>query len=169
MRSRLLENRHGRLTTDQWKDMVTEPLVMLLLLLTPAVILLGPRLAFAFRTLGILVGIVIFVVIVPMGFRAWRYARAPVQFARLYASDNPLASRFLFWRPQILYTESGKPVKFKKRLAPMTGLHANHAYLVYYLRESDHNVLLSLAPAQHPDAEKWQPSEKYYARYARRT
>jgi len=169
MRTRLLENRHGRLTADQWKDIVTEPLVMLLLLLTPAIILLGPRLAFTFRALGVIAAILILVVIVPMGFRAWRYARAPVQFARLYASDNPLARRFLFWQPDILYTESGEPLKFKKRLAPRTGLRANHAYLVYYLQERDHNVLLSLAPAQHPDSEKWQPSETYYARYARRT
>lgn len=168
MRSRLLENRNGRLTADQWKDMVTEPLVALLLLLTPGIILLGPRLALTLRALGIVVVVIVVVVIVPMIVRAWRYARAPVEFERLYAGDNPAVSRFLFWRPLVLYTEAGEPLKFKKRLSPMMALRANHAYLVYYLREHDHNVLLSLAPAAHPDVEKWQPSQQFYARYARR-
>ena len=168
MRQRLLTNRHGKLTTSQWKDMVTEPLGVLLLLLAPAIIILGPRLLhFATRFLVVGLVVLVLVVVIPMLFRARRYARAPVYFERLYGGDRP-AARLLFWRPQVLYTGKGKAIAFKKRLAPSTRLRANHAYIVYYLREADHHVLLSLAPADHPDAEKWQPSASFHARQAKR-
>jgi hypothetical protein len=169
MRSRLLTNRHGKLTGDQWKDMVTEPLVVLLLLLAPAIIILGPRIGalIARGWLALLVGGLL-VLVIPILFRARRYARAPIYFERLYAGDNP-ASNWLFWRPQVLSTESGEERRFKRRLAPALRLRPNHAYLVYYLRDAGQYVLLSMAPADHPESERWQPSTAFYERFGRRT
>lgn len=148
--------------------MVTEPLVILMLLMAPLVLVLGPRLlAFTARGLIVLVVTVALMVLIPMIFRARRYARAPVQFAQLYASDNPI-SGFLFWRPLVFYTEGGEEIRFKKRLAPLIRLRPNRAYIVYYLEEPEHKVLLSFAPVEHPDAAHWQPSTNFYARQARR-
>lgn len=169
MRSRLLTNRHGKLTTDQWKDIVTEPLITLLLLLTPAIVILGPSLfLLTLRIFFVLLVVVAIIVMIPMVFRARRYARAPIYFERLYAGDHP-TRRLFFWRPQVLYTEEGEALRFTKRLAPFLPLRPNHAYVTYYLREADQHVLLSLAPADHPEAEKWQPSTTFYDRQARRT
>ncbi len=148
--------------------MVTEPLVTLLLLLAPAIMILGPRImAVTVRGLWIVAVVFILVVIVPLVFRAQCYARAPVHFDTLYAGDNPIP-RIFFWRPVILYTASGQPVRFAKRLAPRLPLNANRAYLTYYLKDAQQHVLLSLAPADHPDAAHWQPSESFQSRFDRR-
>lgn len=169
MRSRLKQNRNGRLTTDQWKDMVTEPLMTLLFLMLPVVIFMGPRLmALSWRGLIIVLAIALIALFAPLIFRARRYARATVQFERLYAGDNPTPI-LLFWRPLELYTADGKPIRFKKRLAPYTLLHPNRSYLVYYLREPDHNVLLSLAPADHPEVDRWLPTTVFNTRQTQRT
>jgi hypothetical protein len=169
MRDRLSNNRHGRLTVDQWKDMVTEPIIILLMLTIAAVLVFGPRLlVLTARGMVFLVLAVLLMLVVPLAFRAWRYARAPVHFERLYASDNP-ASAVLFWRPQVLYTENGTEIRFRRRLAPITQLRPNRAYCVYYLRDAGQYVLLSMAPADHPDAERWQPSQTFHERFARRT
>jgi hypothetical protein len=169
MRARLAVNRHGQLTADQWKDMVTEPLVTLLLLLAPTIMILGPRvLAVTVRGLWVVAVVFVLMVVVPMIFRAQRYARAPVRCSTLYAGANP-ASRLFFWRPLVLYSADGEAVRFTKRLAPHLGLYPNRAYLVYYLQDSKHQVLLSLAPADHPDARHWQPSDLFQERLRRRT
>ena len=168
MRSRLAQNREGRLTSDQWKDMVTEPLTVLLLLMVPVVIFIGPRvLAFGARGLIFVLLTALLVMVIPLIFRARRYARAAVQFERLYAGDNPTPIT-RFWQPLELYSADGQPIRFKKRLAPYTLLHPNRSYLVYYLREHDHNVLLSLAPAEHPEVDKWLPTTTFYNRQAQR-
>lgn len=168
MRSRLLTNRHGKLTPDQWKDMVTEPLVILLLLLAPAIIVLGPRLGgFIARGWAVMLVAGLLVLVVPLLFRARRYARAPLYFEQLYAGDNP-ALPLLFWRPQLLYTPNGEERRFRKRLAPSLRLRPNRAYIVYYLRDAGQLVLLSIAPADHPDAVRWQPSTAFHERFARR-
>ncbi|MBZ0304212.1 MAG: hypothetical protein K8J31_31040 [Anaerolineae bacterium] len=169
MRARLISNRNGKLTVDQWKDMVTEPLTILLLLLAPLVIVMGPRLA-AFSIRGWIIVLLVGTTLlsVPLIFRAWRYARAAIHFEKLYAGDHP-SPAVLFWRPCVLYTDKGTEVRFTKRLAPVVALRPNHAYIVYYLRDSGQHVLLSLAPAEHPDAERWQPSPAFHERFARRT
>lgn len=168
MRSRLLTNRHGKLTGDQWKDMVTEPLVVLLLLMIPVILLAGPRIS-ALVTRGwlVLLGALVMLVVIPVLLRARRYALAPVYFEQLYAGERP-GSIFFFWRPQVLYTADGREMRFRRRLAPMLYLRPNRAYLVYYLRDAGQNVLLSIAPADHPDAERWQPSAAFHERFARR-
>ncbi len=169
MRARLTMNRDGRLTSEQWKDLVTEPLVILLLVLAPIILILGPRLvALALRGWLLVVGVVLVVVVVPIIVRAWRYARVPVYFATLYAGDHPTYMG-VFRRRLELYTADGEAVRFNKQLAPSIPLRRNRAYLVYYLRENDRPILLSFAPADHPDAERWKPSTSFHTRFAERT
>lgn len=166
MRSRLLMNRHGKLTSDQWKDMVTDPIVKLLLLLVPIILFFGPFAArLTFRAWWIILIALILVLGLPLILRARRYARAPLQFAQLYSGSSPL-SPWMFWRPYTFFTAAGEPLRFGKRLAPFTLLKPDHLYLVYYLEDPGDRVLLSLAPAD--EAAEWQPSEHFYARQARR-
>ncbi|MBZ0283957.1 MAG: hypothetical protein K8L97_24675 [Anaerolineae bacterium] len=169
MQKRLLINRDGKLTPGQWRDMITEPLVTLLLLMTPGIMVLGPRLGamffggFTLIALLALVGLAVTVI-----FRAQRYARLPVHFEVFYAG-NEFRPFWLFWRPQILYTRADKPMRFAKSLAPYLPLEPGQPYLVYYLKDTAANVLLSIAPADHPEAAKWQPSASFEGRYKRRS
>ncbi|MBZ0295798.1 MAG: hypothetical protein K8L99_24785 [Anaerolineae bacterium] len=169
MQARLRVNRDGKMTTDQWKDMVTEPLVILMLLMVPIVIFFGPRLiALSARGLIYVFFVVILVIGVPMLLRARRYARSPVRFDRLFSGSVPQPS-WMSWRPTILYTSTGEPVKFKRRLAPYMALEPNSPYLVYYLNEPKENVLLSMAPAEHEKIEQWQPTKSFELRQAQRS
>ncbi len=160
MRERLLTNRDGKLTGEQWKDMVSEPLVVILLLASPALMVLGPRLLLGFRGILFIAAVVLLVVMVPTLWRAFRYSRAPVRFAELYTRDQAINHLFT-WQTLVLYTKDGKRIRFKKRLAPWLPLRANQTYIVYYLRNPKANVLLSLAPAKHRDVAKWRPSEVF--------
>ncbi len=168
MRSRLLTNRHGKLTAAQWKELVLEPLTGLLLLTLPALMVLGPRLL-AFAGVGLWVGLgVLAALAVMLGLRARRYARLPLDSAVLHtgAATRP---RWALWRADALYTDGGEAIRFRRWLAPRLPLRPNSAYRVYYLREKTRAVLLSLAPADHPDAESWQPGPAFYDRRARRS
>jgi hypothetical protein len=167
MQTRLSSNRNGKLTTGQWKDMVTEPLVTLLVLAVPLMVILGPRLfVLTARGVGFAFLIVALFVFVPMLFRARRYARAPVLFDILYAVGE--RSSWMFWRPLIFRTEEGVEMRFTKRLAPGMRLKRGHPYFVYYLRDPGNLVLLSLVPADHPDADQWQPSPSFEVRRGHR-
>jgi hypothetical protein len=168
MRARLAANRDGRLTTSQWKDIVSEPLVTLLLLMVPGIILLRAKLLFMVVGGGWLIGLA--GIIVLMGvllFRAGRYARAPLHTGAFRAGDQ-FRPFWMFWKAEIFYDEAGQPVRFYKRLAPHSRSRSGERYLIYYLKESGGNVLLSIAPADHPDASKWQPTPAFEARFARR-
>lgn len=168
MRARLLVNRHGRLTTDQWKDMVTEPLATLGVLLIPGVFVLGPRLgAFIWGGFALVTLAAVLALVISLALRARRYARAAVHFAILHggAATPPF---WAVWRPIVLYTEDGEAVRFGKRLTPYTRLQQNVPYLVYFLQDGTTNVLLSLAPAHHPDADLWQPSAAFHSQFGRR-
>ena len=94
MRGRLLSNREGKLTGEQWKDMVSEPLVIVLLLAAPAIMVLGPRLLLGFRGFLFIAAVVLLVVMVPTLWRAFRYWRAPVHFAELYTRDQSITHLF---------------------------------------------------------------------------
>jgi len=169
MRVRLLANRNGKLTTQQYKDVITAPLATLLLLLTTLIIILGARFAILLtRGLWILLLVGIVVLLVPLAMRARRYARAPVHFAVLNAGDHP-RSFWQFWKSQEMQTQAGNAVQFRTRLAPYLPLKVNCDYLVYYLEEPDGGILLSLAPADHPDAENWRPTSVFDTRYKDRT
>ena len=164
MKKRLRANRRGKLTTGQWLDMVTEPLAPLLLLMVPALMIVGPRIAYFLRWLPWLAGLFVVLFVIPMIFRARRYARRPLCFARLWAQEDA-PPWWMFWRPQVLYTQSGEPLRFDKRLAPRMSLHYGKPYIAYYLEDPDHMVLLSIAPADHPEAEKWHPAEAFKERH----
>lgn len=169
MRARLLVNRHGKLTADQWKDMVMEPLTLLALVLVPGILIIGPRLrVLMWGGFTLVILLALGAVALSLILRARRYARAPVHFAVLRAGQY-IQPFWAFWKPLELYSESGQMLAFGRRLAPHTRLRRDQDYLVYYLEEAHTNVLLSLAPADHPDAELWQPSSVFANRFARRS
>lgn len=169
MRVRLLANRNGRLTAQQYKDIITAPLATLLVLMTPFIIILGARLALlTVRGLWVVLLVGLVGILVPLVLRAYRYARAPVQFAVLNAGREP-RSFWQFWKPQVMYTQGGQKVSFRSRLAPYLPLRPNHDYLVYYLEEPGGGILLSIAPADHPDVERWRPTSVFETRFKQRT
>lgn len=169
MRERLMSNRDGRIATDQWLDLVIDPLVTLLLLVVPAAIILGPRFtAFVVSLqLPIILLLALVAVGVPLFLRARRYARAPLHFDILTAEENPRGP-LLFWRPQQFETQDGEIVRFYKRLSPFMYFRPGYPYMVYFLEEPGGNILLSVAPTDHPDAEKWYPTKFFERRQARR-
>lgn len=165
MRDRLLANRDGKLTADQWLSVVTKPLLQMLLLFGLGVVVFGPRmllLTARWWWIGLILIGVLFVL--PLVLRAQRYARLPIHFTRLFA-DVPFRP---WWRPTIFYTEADEPVEFKRRLAPSMPLRIDGEYLVYYLEDGSQRVLLSLAPADHEDAEQFLPTDRFKLRFNRR-
>jgi hypothetical protein len=168
MRQRLETNRNGEIATDQWLDLVTEPLVALLLAVPAALVVLGPRFSMFAVTLRMPVLLLLgaLAIIVPLVLRARRYARARIRFAVLNADQN-VAAPLMFWRPQRFETQDGKPVRFNKRLAPHMFYRPGYPYLVYYIEDKGSNVLLSVAPADHADAEKWRPTRFFEMRQRR--
>lgn len=167
MRHRLEVNRSGKLTSGQWLDIVLQPLAPMLLILLPGGLILLPRLLFVMVRGGWLLLIVLLAFLVwAFVARARRYARAPLQYAELRAEGE--APLWGFWRPVAMKDPSGTPFRFTKRLAPRPLMKRGHNYLVYYLREGDEYVLLSLAPADHEDVARWLPDRSFYARQERR-
>jgi hypothetical protein len=167
MRERLQTNRSGKLTTTQWLDIVMQPLATLLVFFIPVSVILLPRLALLVTRGWWLLLVLFILAAVIVAFRAFRYARAPVYFARFHA-HNETPPFWMFWKPLILHDDDGTPVRFGKRLSPRPLIDRDRAYIGYYLRDHNEHVLLSIAPADHPDAEKWQPDRFFEARAARR-
>lgn len=167
-REQLLANRHGKLTTSQWWEMISEPLLFLLVLLIPGILLFGyvlvDLLADGLWTFGIML---IGALGVMLGVRARRYARMPVEFAILYGGNDFRAS-WMFWKARVLYDDTNRAVRFAKTLTPLPALLPGKPYLVYYLNDAGRPVLLSIAPADHPDAANWQPSAVFQERLNRR-
>ena len=161
MRQRLLKNRDGRLHKGQWSSVITEPIVVLLLLATPAIIIVGPRFKYLFAlNIWLLLLLIVAVIGVPAYRRARRYRAAPMKFAVL-KSPAALHSRLMFWKEDEFLDDQGQRVRFKQRLAPPMSLAPDRAYLVYYLVDGGKNVLLSLAPADHPQARNWYPTRNF--------
>lgn len=168
MQKRLYANRDGRLLPAQWLDLATEPLVVVLLLTTPALILLGPRMgAILARTWWLALLLIVVLYIVPVVLRAIRYARAPVHFATLYGGTRLQTWRF--WKTPDFHMTDGTPVRFKSRLAPQMPVSRDRQYIVYYLDDPGGKVLLSYAPADHENIALWMPNKHFDARFARRT
>ncbi|NDJ61078.1 MAG: hypothetical protein GYB67_08125 [Chloroflexi bacterium] len=170
MRERLATNREGRLTTGQWLEITGEPIILLLLLSAPLLFVLGPRLAALVRfSLPLVLLLLLAILIVPILARARRYARTAVHFTRLQAGVRA-RPWWMFWQPDIFHTPADEPVRFSSWLAPRPPLAINREYLIYYLEEpSGRRVLLSLAPADHEEADRWQPTPQFNERYTRRT
>jgi hypothetical protein len=168
MRARLLTNRNGKMTPGQWLDIVLYPVMTTMVVLIPLSVVMLPvffRLTFRLWAVGpILVLVFLYVFIT----RAYRYARAPIHFATLTSRRSALPVR-LFWKSITLYDENGEGLKFGKWLAPRPALKGGQDYIVYYLKDHDSHIVLSLAPADHPDVRLWQPTNLFEQRLARRT
>ncbi|MBE0690667.1 MAG: hypothetical protein IH587_11160 [Anaerolineae bacterium] len=167
MRDRLKSNRDGRLSSAQWIAITADPLVTLLLLLAPAMLILGLRLPLLLAR-GWLVLLVILAVYGGMILmRAQRYARARVHYKVLYAA-RPSLTRWALRRSPSFYDDRGQVFHFTRWLAPRVSLTDDHAYLVYYLDGARERVLCSLAPLTHEDAAKFQPTPEFHRRFERR-
>jgi len=168
MGARLAANRDGKLTPQQWKDIVTEPLVTVLLWMVPAIMIFRGRLFLWAAAGGGLVGLVLVAALVGVILlRARRYARAPIHVGVFRAGDQ-FRPFWMFWKAEIYYDEAGAPVRFYQRLAPYKRPQRGERYLIYYLKDRKGGVLLSIAPAKHPDATRWQPTPAFQTRHMRR-
>ncbi|GAB4519642.1 MAG: hypothetical protein OHK0046_28820 [Anaerolineae bacterium] len=172
MRERLSANRSGKLLPSQWLDIVMQPIITLLLLIVPVTVIglpILPRLAVAlFRGGWIVILLVIVVLVVSFMIRAARYARMPVQYGVFSTRSDSLPPVWMFWRAIRLYDEAGSMTRFSKRLCPRPLLLPDQQIIVYFLKEAEDNVLLSTAPADHPDVDLWQPDRYFEARLRRR-
>lgn len=167
MRDRLLTNRYGKLTVNQWLDITTQPLVALLVLFIPLGFVLIPRLLMLTRFGGVwgilLVLAILALAIVP---RAIRYARMPLHVAELTADSAP--PLWAFWRAPTFRDDARRSLNFGARLSPPVAPEYGKRYLVYYLKDGERHILLSAAPTDHPDAERWQPKQPFHDRLKRR-
>lgn len=169
MRKRLERNRQGLLAGAQLLAVITQPLTTLLVLLAPLVVILGPRLlAFSLRGVAVVALLVVVLLLAPALMQARRHARAPLHFAELEVSGNPVSSLF-FWRSVVMRDAGGNALRFKKRLAPVPRLRPGQTYLVYYLHDGERRVLLSLVSADHPDARHYRPSDSFQRRAQQRS
>lgn len=168
MRDRLLANRYGRLTVNQWLDISTQPLVALLVLFIPLGFVLLPRLLMLTRFGGLWAILFLLAVlalsIVP---RAFRYSRMPLHCAEMTADSAP--PLWMFWRAPTFRDEERQEVQFGARLSPPFAPEHGKRYLVYYLKDGERHILLSAAPTDHPDAGRWQPKQSFHDRLQRRT
>jgi hypothetical protein len=168
-RERLAVNREGALTTRQWLDLVTEPLTGILLLIAPAILIIGLRVA-----PGLRISIPL-LVIIGLGLLAWmliararRYARMPISFGRFFADVRP-RPMWQFWRPTMFYRENDDPIIFNAWQPPRAPLRFNAEYLIYYMEDGKRRTILSIAPADHEEAKRWLPTPQFHERYNRRS
>jgi hypothetical protein len=167
MRERLLTNRSGRLTANQWLDIVLQPLGAVLVLMIPFGVFMLPRLLLLLTRGWMFLLVLLAVIAATLVFRAFRYARAPVRFARLRAvTDAP--PFWMFWRPLVMQDADGKEIRFTRRLAPRPIVQSDRSYIAYYLQDHKEHVLLSIAPADHPGSENWLPNQLFKTRAQRR-
>ncbi len=166
MRKRLLANRDGRITPNQWLDLIIQPLIVVMVLFGVGFLVFGEYMLALFDDAWwLILPIIALLVFLPGILRAVRYARMPVHFARLEAGVQPWWG---FWRPVVFYDAADHPVTFPRRLAPRPALRVSEPYIVYYLDEPQGKVLLSAAPAEHEDAESWLPTRNFDIRQERR-
>ncbi len=166
MRDRLLTNRYGKLTVNQWTDIVTQPLVALAVLFIPLGFVLLPRLVLLTRFGGVGILFILAVLALSLVPRAFRYARMPVQFAEMTADTTP--PLWMFWRAPSFVDDDSQHIKFTSRLAPTFTTEYKQRYLVYYLKDDNRYILLSAAPVDDPNAERWQPHRAFADRLKRR-
>jgi len=165
MRERLLANRQGKLHSEQWREVVMEPLVTIMLLMVPAIILLRSFLLTLFVGGLWMVGVGALLIAGFMLFmRARRYARVRVHFGVFRAPDK-LPSKWLFWKPIIFTAPDGTLLPFKHSLAADKKLQTNQEYLVYYFKSAEGCTLLSFAPTDHLESASWSPSKDYELHY----
>lgn len=169
MQAYLQVNRQGKLHPAQWRELVTEPVVMLMLVMVPVIILLRSLLVTLFIGGLWLVGLAVIAVFVfVLARRARRYARIPIYSATMTAEENQ-HSMLKFWKRYHFKDEDGASVYFRKNLMPEgRQIRSRVTYLVYYMQENDQKVLLSCAPLDHPRISYWKPTPDFVNRQRQR-
>jgi hypothetical protein len=167
MIARLRQNREGRLTPSQWLSITGEPLTTVLLLLAPALLILGLRLPFLAARLWLIIPIIILILGAMLLFRARRYARAPLYAHHLRAAQQPFIRR-LFGQTALLHNKDGIEYRFSRWLAPQIPLHPDREYLIYSLEDGNQRVICSAIPTDDPEAAQFHPSPEFQRRLERR-
>jgi hypothetical protein len=168
MRALLEVNRRGKIAPAQHRDIVIAPLMTLLVWAIPLSVVFLPMVLRMTVRLHVILPIVVVLYGGTMIYRAIHYSRAQVHVARL-VSPSSVASFWTFVRAVKLHDESGEVLQFGLWLAPRIRIRRKQAYLVYYLRDGDSFILLSIAPADHPNAQEWQPTDAVKKRMERQT
>lgn len=148
-------NRDGRLSSRQWIALITEPLSALLLLSVPLILLAG-RYGAAGRLI-VLALVAAFAITIVM--RAWKFARAKLNYRVLFAEQAP--ARWRFWSKTTLMSKSGEPVRFERRLGNKLKLEAEQSLHVYYIESGGRRIMLNMLPRSHPSAEVAEPTSSF--------
>ena len=151
-------NREARLSSRQWLELITEPVVSLLLLSVPLVLIFG-RYGMAGRllVLALIAGFLLTIAI-----RAIRFARVKLCYRVLYAEQ--LQPRWKFWRKTVLTSRTGETVRFQHKIAGKLKIKPDDALHVYFVRAGDRSILVSMIPQEHPKAELAEPSDDFVRR-----
>lgn len=169
----LKSNRNGRLTSDQWLNLVMEPLLPMVLLAIPLVVFMlfspASRMFSFARYSRYAMPVFLVAMFVMLLLRARRYAVLPIFYDVCYAGEGKSWVVSRFSRQLIVYAADGEPVTFNRFVAQPPHLESNMPYIMYYLDEPDRCTLLSFAPAEHPDAQNWQPTDDFRKRQLKRT
>lgn len=152
----LRRNREGRLSSRQWMELATEPVITLLLLSVPLILLLGGRFGIAGRYFVLLavVGVIVTVVL-----RAFRFARVNLHYQVLFL-EQPRA-RWKFWQKLHFVTKTGERIRFDNSVANRLDLKTDQALQVYYFEMGNRRTLVSGVPQKHPQAHRWQPTDLF--------
>ncbi len=138
MQTCLTANRQGKLSREQYRELVMEPLTIAILLL-PAFILVRSQTPLPG---GWMLGVIALGLLVLWILRrAVRYRRIQVQTLTLRAEK----SRRVLWRGVALSDNAGQVTHFARSLAPRFTLERGHTYRVYYFVDAGRNILLSIA------------------------
>lgn len=151
-------NRDGKLSSRQWMELITEPMISLMLLSVPLILLVG-RFGIAGRYIVLLV-VVGFVIMTLL--RAIRFSRVKLTYRVLFAEQS--YPRWMFWRKTTLTTKSGESVRFHYHVVRKLDLPQNEALSVYYIVVADRLILLSAISQKHPQAHIAEPTPVFTRR-----
>ena len=151
IRNDLKRNREGKLSSRQWLQLITEPLMTLLLLSVPLILIAG-RYGPAGR---LMVLALIGAFVLTMAMRALRFARVKLSYRVLFADGAQ--PRWKFWRKATLANKSGETIRFDHRLSGRVNIEPDQALHAYYAEAGGRRILLSVVPKRHPDSALAEP------------
>ncbi len=153
-----LRNRNGKLSSRQWLELVTEPIVTLMLLSVPLILLVG-RFGIAGRyiVLLIVIGFIAMTVL-----RAMRFARVKLMYRILYAEQT--YPRWMFWRKTTLTSVGGDHIRFDHHVIRKAQFPKDQALKVYYMDVAERRILLSVIPQKHPQSHLAEPTDLFKRR-----
>ncbi|MEM6527766.1 MAG: hypothetical protein AAF653_05700 [Chloroflexota bacterium] len=156
----LKENGRGKLAYDQWMELVTLPLLPMLLASVPVIVLFafspvgGLQILRVARFGGVVVLLVLVLIIGALVVRGIRLSKLPVHQAKLYAgAESDLFSRFS--RTFVMYTRGGDPIEFNNMLRGKPDLIPDEPYVVHFLEDEERRTMVSYGIASHPNADEW--------------